>query len=126
LPEQLGDVERTCADITKAKRLLDYSPRISFEEGIARTVEWYRVARYQVLHDSVIDITFMLDPGSTRSYDTTDLRYCARKMSFSGDDEDELELNSFVEKAPHQYPIRRSRYVPHDHDDDEFDETKMK
>ncbi|RDU36259.1 UDP-glucose 4-epimerase [Neobacillus piezotolerans] len=37
---RVGDVNFTWADITKAKRELDYSPRISFEEGIARTVEW--------------------------------------------------------------------------------------
>ncbi|WP_053367326.1 SDR family NAD(P)-dependent oxidoreductase [Bacillus sp. FJAT-27245] len=37
---RLGDVDFTWADITKAKRELGYSPQISFEEGIARTVEW--------------------------------------------------------------------------------------
>jgi UDP-glucuronate 4-epimerase len=41
LPDQPGDVPRTCADISKAKKLLDYSPKIEFEEGIRRTVEWY-------------------------------------------------------------------------------------
>jgi UDP-glucuronate 4-epimerase len=41
LPEQAGDVERTCADISKAKRLLNYSPQVTFEEGIAQTAKWY-------------------------------------------------------------------------------------
>ncbi|KAG5184325.1 hypothetical protein JKP88DRAFT_348460 [Tribonema minus] len=41
-PEQPGDVPRTCADISKARRLLGYEPRVSFEEGIARTVAWYK------------------------------------------------------------------------------------
>jgi UDP-glucuronate 4-epimerase len=41
LPDQPGDVPRTCADISKARKLLGYSPKTSFEEGIKRTVEWY-------------------------------------------------------------------------------------
>ncbi len=41
LPDQPGDVPRTCANISKAQELLGYEPKISFEEGIARTVEWY-------------------------------------------------------------------------------------
>jgi len=42
LPEQLGDVPITYADISKSKRLLGYSPKISIEEGVKRFVEWYR------------------------------------------------------------------------------------
>jgi UDP-glucuronate 4-epimerase len=42
LPEQPGDVPLTYADITKAARLLNYHPVISFEEGVERFVEWYR------------------------------------------------------------------------------------
>ena len=42
LPNQPGDVERTCADIEKAKRLLGYQPSVTFEDGITRTVEWYK------------------------------------------------------------------------------------
>eukprot|EP00608_Synchroma_pusillum_P008392 CAMPEP_0198428816 /NCGR_PEP_ID=MMETSP1452-20131203/6798_1 /TAXON_ID=1181717 /ORGANISM="Synchroma pusillum, Strain CCMP3072" /LENGTH=389 /DNA_ID=CAMNT_0044149213 /DNA_START=79 /DNA_END=1245 /DNA_ORIENTATION=- len=41
MPEQPGDVPRTCADVSKARRMLGYNPRISFEEGIRRTAEWY-------------------------------------------------------------------------------------
>ena len=37
-----GDVRHTHADITRAKRLLGYKPTIPFEEGLARTVAWYR------------------------------------------------------------------------------------
>lgn len=40
LPMQPGDVDRTYADITKAKRLLGYEPTIDFREGIRRFVEW--------------------------------------------------------------------------------------
>jgi nucleoside-diphosphate-sugar epimerase len=39
-----GDVRDSQADITKAQRLLGYQPSISFEEGLRRTVEWYRTA----------------------------------------------------------------------------------
>ena len=42
LPMQPGDVERTYADISKAKRLIGYEPKTSFEEGIKKFVEWYK------------------------------------------------------------------------------------
>jgi UDP-glucuronate 4-epimerase len=41
LPPQPGDVERTFADISKARRLLGYDPRVGIEEGIGRFVRWY-------------------------------------------------------------------------------------
>ena len=41
-PMQPGDVDRTYADVAKAKRLLDYEPSMPFPEGIRRFVEWYR------------------------------------------------------------------------------------
>lgn len=42
LPMQPGDVDRTYADITKARKLLGYEPQTTFEEGIRRFIEWYR------------------------------------------------------------------------------------
>ena len=51
LPPQLGDVDRTCADISKANKLLGYEPRVSFEEGIRHTVEWYKCACEEGLFD---------------------------------------------------------------------------
>ena len=39
-----GDVRDSQADIAKAQRLLGYQPTVSFEEGLKRTVEWYRTA----------------------------------------------------------------------------------
>jgi len=44
LPDQPGDVPYTCADVTKAETLLGYRSQIPFEEGIRRTVEWYKTA----------------------------------------------------------------------------------
>ena len=41
-PNQPGDVDRTCADISQAKLHLGYNPSVSFEEGIKATVEWYQ------------------------------------------------------------------------------------
>ncbi|HEY8349981.1 MAG TPA: NAD-dependent epimerase/dehydratase family protein [Clostridia bacterium] len=41
LPAQPGDVPATCADITKARSLLGYDPKVPLEEGIEHFVEWY-------------------------------------------------------------------------------------
>lgn len=43
LPMQPGDVERTYADISKAKELIGYNPKTSFEKGIENFVEWYKI-----------------------------------------------------------------------------------
>jgi UDP-glucuronate 4-epimerase len=42
LPEQPGDMPVTCADVSKARRLLGYQPQVPFEEGIKRFVDWYK------------------------------------------------------------------------------------
>lgn len=42
LPMQPGDVERTYADISKAKALIGYEPKTSFEDGIKEFIEWYK------------------------------------------------------------------------------------
>jgi len=42
LPMQAGDVERTCADLTKSTAVLGYRPTTEIEEGIARFVTWFR------------------------------------------------------------------------------------
>lgn len=41
LPKQPGDVERTYADITKAKNLIGYQPTTPFKEGIKKFIDWY-------------------------------------------------------------------------------------
>ncbi len=43
-PQQAGDVPQTFADITKARRLLNYDPQTKIEEGIHRFIEWFRRA----------------------------------------------------------------------------------
>jgi UDP-glucuronate 4-epimerase len=42
LPPQQGDVPITLADISKARTMLGYQPKISVEEGIPSFVRWYR------------------------------------------------------------------------------------
>jgi UDP-glucuronate 4-epimerase len=42
LPEQPGDVPLTCADISKAKRLLGYNPKTLLSVGLPKFVEWFR------------------------------------------------------------------------------------
>jgi UDP-glucose 4-epimerase len=41
-PEREGDIKHSLADITLAKKYLGYSPTVDFEEGLKRTVAWYR------------------------------------------------------------------------------------
>ena len=40
-PEQPGDVRLTNADVSKAKRLFGYAPKVDVEEGMERFVEWF-------------------------------------------------------------------------------------
>jgi UDP-N-acetylglucosamine/UDP-N-acetyl-alpha-D-glucosaminouronate 4-epimerase len=37
-----GDIKHSQADITRAREHLGYEPKVSFEEGLRATVEWYR------------------------------------------------------------------------------------
>lgn len=41
LPMQPGDVNITCADISKAQRLLGYEPTTPLKEGLQAFVDWY-------------------------------------------------------------------------------------
>ncbi|HEY3132672.1 MAG TPA: GDP-mannose 4,6-dehydratase [Acidobacteriota bacterium] len=40
LPAQRGDIEITCADISKARALLRFEPKVSLEQGIKLFVKW--------------------------------------------------------------------------------------
>jgi nucleoside-diphosphate-sugar epimerase len=37
-----GDIKHSLADIREAKRCFGYEPQVTFEDGLGRTVEWYR------------------------------------------------------------------------------------
>ena len=41
-PVRSGDVKDSLADITRARTLLGYEPLVSFEEGLKKTIDWYR------------------------------------------------------------------------------------
>jgi nucleoside-diphosphate-sugar epimerase len=40
-----GDVKDSQADISKASRILGYSPTVSFDDGLQKTVAWYRASQ---------------------------------------------------------------------------------
>src|SRR6266852_4353770 len=40
-PERAGDVKHSLADISRAEQFLGYKPKVDFEEGLSRTIEWY-------------------------------------------------------------------------------------
>ena len=48
LPEQPGDVPITCADISKARKLLGYNPQTPLRTGLPKFVEWFLEARFRV------------------------------------------------------------------------------
>jgi UDP-glucose 4-epimerase len=41
-PERGGDIKHSLADITQAQKHLGYKVLVNFEDGLRRTVEWYR------------------------------------------------------------------------------------
>jgi nucleoside-diphosphate-sugar epimerase len=41
-PERGGDIKHSLADISRVEAALGYQPTVDFEEGLRRTVEWYR------------------------------------------------------------------------------------
>jgi UDP-glucose 4-epimerase len=52
-PARAGDILHSQADITLAHQVLGYEPKVSFEEGLRRTVDWYRAqtpARFTAAH----------------------------------------------------------------------------
>jgi UDP-glucuronate 4-epimerase len=50
LPEQPGDLPRTFADISKAKRLLNYQPKTELKEGLKKFYEWFLENREVLMH----------------------------------------------------------------------------
>ena len=42
IENRVGDILSSLADISKAKKYLGYEPKYSFEDGIAKTIDWYR------------------------------------------------------------------------------------
>lgn len=46
MPIQPGDVKETYADISKAKELLCYEPKVKVEEGVSLFIEWFKKYYY--------------------------------------------------------------------------------
>jgi UDP-glucose 4-epimerase len=44
-PERGGDIKHSLADISAAEKHLGYKPQVNFEDGLRRTVDWYRSSR---------------------------------------------------------------------------------
>lgn len=44
-PERSGDVKHSLADLSRTEKHLGYKPTVDFEEGLRRTVDWYREQR---------------------------------------------------------------------------------
>jgi UDP-glucose 4-epimerase len=43
---RVGDVRHSLADITRARELLGYEPRVGLEDGLRKTIEWWKQSRY--------------------------------------------------------------------------------
>jgi nucleoside-diphosphate-sugar epimerase len=43
---RVGDVRHSLADITRARDLLGYEPTVGLEEGLRKTIEWWKQSRY--------------------------------------------------------------------------------
>lgn len=41
-PDRAGDVKHSLADLSRTEKHLGYKPLVNFEDGLRRTVEWYR------------------------------------------------------------------------------------
>jgi len=103
LPQQPGDVEHTCACIDKAQRLLDYNPKVSFEEGILRTTEWYLQASKDGLFGREAAV-------AARANENTGIK---RTLS-------DLELSSLVAKSAKRVKRRTRRFGEDDTENENF------
>ncbi len=45
MPKRAGDVRRTFADISKAKKILGFRPQTRFKPGLKKTVEWFLASK---------------------------------------------------------------------------------
>jgi nucleoside-diphosphate-sugar epimerase len=45
-PERAGDVLHSLADITRARELLGFEPRVGLREGLLATIEWWKQSRF--------------------------------------------------------------------------------
>jgi hypothetical protein len=92
-PDQPGDVPYTCADVAKAEYFLGYKPTVPFEEGIKRTVEWYKQEYPQA---NVETNTLHDEPASSQK---DDLPSVTNEVKSHDDDKEEgQEQNPFTDQ----------------------------
>lgn len=48
MPKRAGDVRKTWADISKIKKELKYDIEINFEEGLIKTIEWFKNEYFKI------------------------------------------------------------------------------
>lgn len=97
--------------------MLDYNPKVTFEEGIARTSAWYDEAYHQGLfhHEKVVAPVSspkktkpLPDHNATIQHSNSDDSNNSGKVNFNREASD-LELSSFVQKASKQCKSRTRR-----------------
>ena len=52
VPPRTGDVRDSLADLTVARSLLGYNPSVSLEDGMLRTLDWWKSSRYREVCDA--------------------------------------------------------------------------
>jgi UDP-N-acetylglucosamine 4-epimerase len=45
-PERAGDVKHSQADITRAREWLGYEKLVDLEEGLRKTIDWWKSSRF--------------------------------------------------------------------------------
>lgn len=45
-PSRAGDVKHSLAEISRARTLLEYEPKIGLREGLTRTIDWWKSSRF--------------------------------------------------------------------------------
>ncbi len=61
LPNQLGDVPKTYADVEKGRRILGYHPRTPLSEGLRLFVEWYKSEK--AIETDAADVAYWSEVG---------------------------------------------------------------
>lgn len=60
---RVGDIRHCVADISKIKNKLDFSPRITFKEGIDELIEWIKVQKVNVKEQSHKAMQELIEKG---------------------------------------------------------------
>src|SRR5262249_21248161 len=50
LEPRVGDVRHSLADISRARKLLNYESKVDLREGLQRTIYWWKNSRFAAAH----------------------------------------------------------------------------